>query len=59
MLGPDSNKQGTQYNKRRCILDSSHLTLFILMMVTEHIQCEGQAIQCRIRLLERKYMQKT
>ena len=28
-------------------------------METEHIQYEGQAIQCRIRLLERKHMQKT
>ena len=37
LLGSDGNKQGTQYNKRRCILDSSHLTLFILMMVTEAI----------------------
>ena len=28
-------------------------------METEHIKCEGQAIRCRIRLLERNYMQKT
>ena len=32
--------------------------MFRLMIETEHIQCEGQAIQCRIRLLEHKYMQK-
>ena len=44
VLGSDGNKQGTQYNKRRCIM-------FSLMMETEHIQCEGQALQCRVWLL--------
>ena len=29
------------------------------MMETEHIEYEGQAIRCRIRLLQRKCMQKT
>ena len=32
--------------------------MYGLMMETEHIQYEVQAIQCRIQLLERKYMQK-
>ena len=45
VLGSDGNKQGTQYNKRGCILDQFHSPLFRLMMATEHIQCEGIAKQ--------------
>ena len=56
VLGSDGNKQGTQYNKRRCILDLSHSPLFRLIMATENIQYEEQPIHFRIRLLERKYM---
>ena len=33
--------------------------MYRLMMDMEHMQYEGQVIQCRIRLLEHKYMQKT
>ena len=33
--------------------------MYRLMMGMEHLQYEGQVIQCRIRLLEHKYMQNT
>ena len=48
MLGSDGKKQGIQYNKNISILNLFHLPIYRLMMDKEHIQCEGQAIQCRI-----------
>ena len=33
--------------------------MYRLMMETEHRQCDELAIQCRIRLLDHKYMQET